>query len=195
MHNTTSYHVAQAFLAKNADRLSVQLIKDAQSQKVELVPQVFEIKKNIKGASGAINLIDATTQKVVGISSFSQNRLETGRAGVVSHISIGYKTDAATGKEGALAYTVALPAALQNATLLINQNGKEILRLPAIEVSNLTAGQRAADQYTELKSLLLLDDNNEIELKLEFPTGVAMPTDAEQYIYLRMSGFQTVRKS
>lgn len=194
MYNSVFFHTVLAFLAIMSDHLTIQLRTDANGKKVHLIPQVLEIKKNIAGG-GTIDLIDATTQRIDGICSFDKNTLETGRAVVFDEISLGYKSDAAAGKEGSLAYTAALPAELQNALLIISQNGKEVLRMPAIDITNLAAGQNASDQYTKLKSLILLADAKTITIQLKFAPGVALAAGTNHYVYLRLSGLQTALKA
>lgn len=194
MYNSVFFHTVLAFLAIMSESLTMQLRGDANSKKVILIPQVLEIKKNIAGG-GTIDLIDATTQRIDGICSFDKNTLEIGRAVVFDEISLGYRSDAAAGKEGSLAYTVALPAELQNALLIISQNGKEVLRMPAIDITNLAAGQNASDQYTKLKSLILLADAKTITIQLKFAPGVALAAGTNHYVYLRLSGLQTALKA
>jgi hypothetical protein len=192
--NSVYYHTVLVFLSMMAEHLTVQLRTDASNKKTTLTPQVLEIKKNIQGG-GTVDLIDATTLRVDGICSFDKNRLETGRAFVFDEISLGYRNHADAGKEGSLAYTLALPAELQNATFIVNQNGKEVLRMPVIDITNLTAGQNASDQYTKLKSLILLADAKETSLQLKFPPGVSLAAGTNHYISLRMSGLQTSLKA
>lgn len=194
MYNSVFFHTVLAFLQIMSENLTMQLRGDANGKKVILTPQVLEIKKNIAGG-GTIDLIDATTQRIDGICSFDKNTLETGRAVVFDEISLGYKSDAAAGKEGSLAYTAALPAELQNALLIISQNGKEVLRMPAIDITNLAAGQNASDQYTKLKSLILLADAKTITIQLKFAPGVALAAGTNHYVYLRLSGLQTALKA
>lgn len=193
MYNTVFFHTVLAFLGIMSDQLTVQLKQDANSKKVLLTPQVLEVKKIIAGG-GTIDLIDATTQRIDGICSFDKNTLETGRAFVFDEVSLGYRSDLATGKEGSLNYSIALPAELQNALLIINQNGKEVLRMPAVDLTNLSAGQNASDQYTKLKSLILLADAKTITIQLKFAPGVALAAGTNHYVYLRLSGLQTASK-
>lgn len=194
MYNTPFFLTVLAFLSMSLESLSGQLIAHIQNKKINLDPQVLELKKEISGG-GIINLLDATTQRIDGICSFDKNILQTGRVVVFDEVSIGYKADAASGKEGSLAYTQALPAALQNALFVISQNGKEILRMPAIDLTNLTAGQNASDQYTKLKSLRLLADDKTISMQIIFAPGVVLDPATKHYVYVRLNGLQTTVKA
>lgn len=196
MYNKPLFHIVLAFLSVIGAQLSQQLQGDIAQGKTQLDDQVLEIKKNIVGG-GTIDLIDATTERIDGICSFDKNKLQTGRAFVFDKVSIGYKTGATTGLEGKLAYTTALPPELQNALFIINQNGREVLRMPIIDLHNLAAGQKAADQYSELNSLSFLADDKTLTMQIKFAPGVSLPATAgtEHYIYVRLSGLQTTVKA
>jgi len=152
------------------------------------------VKKEISGG-GIINLIDANTLNSPGISNFDKNALQTGRVIVFDQITIGYKNDAASGKEGQLSYNTVAPAELQNAIFKISQNGKKVLELPFIDIHNLASGNKREDQYTNLKALGLLVDDKIIEMQLIFPAGVTLPTATKHYISVNISGLQTVSKA
>ncbi len=194
MYNKEFFHIVIAFLSMSLDSLSGQLVTHITNKKINLDPQVLELKKEISGG-GIINLIDATTQRIDGICSFDKNILQTGRVVVFDEVSIGYRSDAASGKEGSLAYTSALPAVLQNALFVISQNGKEVLRMPMVDLTNLAAGQKSDDQYTKLKSLRLLADDKTIIMQIIFAPGVALDAATKHYVYVRLNGLQTTVKS
>ena len=196
MFNKPLFHIALAFLSIIGAQLSQQLQGDISQNKTSLDDQVLEIKKNIVGG-GTIDLIDATTERVDGICSFDKNKLQTGRAFIFDKISVGYQYGATAGLEGKLSYSRALPAELQNALFIINQNGREVLRMPMIDLTNLAAGQKAADQYSELNSLRFLADDKTLTMQIKFAPGVSLPATAgtEHYINVRISGLQTTVKA
>jgi hypothetical protein len=195
MYNKSFFNIAFNFLLGILANLSQQLQSDITNGKTTLDDQVLQIKKNIVGG-GTIDLIDATTERIDEICSFDKNKLQTGRAFIFDKVSIGYRSGATTGLEGKLAYNVALPAELQNATLIINQNGRDVLRLPVIDLHNLAAGEKAADQYTELDTLRHLLDDKSFTMQIKFAPGVSLPVAAgvEHYICVRLKGAQTTVK-
>ncbi|MBB1193552.1 hypothetical protein DNC80_07700 [Flavobacterium sp. SOK18b] len=194
MFNTVFFHTVLAFLALVTSQLSAQLTGDLGSGKTSLDPQILDIKKQISGG-GTIDLIDATTQRIDGICSFDKNILQTGRAFVFDQISIGYKSDAADGKEGSLSYNSAAPTALLNALFIVTQNGREVLRMPVSDLHNLAAGQNVNDQYTQLKALRYLADDKTITMQLKFPPTVALDASVKHYVYIRFNGLQTTIKA
>lgn len=191
--NTVFFQIVIAFLGGVLTSLSEQLRSDISGGKVILDDQVLEIKKEIFGGS-TIELIDATTQRIDGICSFDKDRLETGRAFVFDQIAINYATDAASGKEGALSYKIAAPKELQNALFILVQDGREVLRMPVKDLSNITTGRNQADEYAVLKSLRYLVDNRRIEMKIKFPPTVALDPLVKHYVHVRLNGLQTAKK-
>jgi hypothetical protein len=194
MYNTIYFTIALEFLKAIMGQLSSQLQSDIQSGRTTLNPQVLELKKEISGG-GTIDLIDANTNRVDGICSFDKNILQTGRAVIFDQISFGYKSDAASGKEGSLSYNSAAPAALLNSLVIITQSGREALRLPFADLHNLASGQNTADQYTQAKALCYLVDDKNIEIRLKFAPGVVLDPATKHYVYLRLNGVQTTVKA
>lgn len=191
--NTQFFQIAIAFLGGILTALSEQLRTDISGGKVILDDQVLEIKKEISGGS-TIELIDATTQRIDGICSFDKDRLDTGRAFVFDQIAINYATDAASGKEGGLSYKIAAPKELQNALFVLVQEGREVLRMPVKDLTNITTGHNQADEYAVLKSLRYLVDNRKIEMKIKFPPGVSLDSSVKHYVHVRLNGLQTAKK-
>lgn len=192
--NTQFFHIAIAFLTIVSKQLSSQLRVDMQSNKVLLDDQILEIKKEIAGG-GTIDLIDATTERIDGICSFDKNKLQTGRAFVFDEVAITYKSDAASGKVGELAYNAAAPAELQNALLIVSQDGREVLRMPVIDLTNIETGQKTSDEYTKLKSLRYFVDDRTITMAIKFPPGVVLSAAVKHYVHVRFSGVQTAKKA
>lgn len=194
MYNSVFFHTVLAFLALVVGQLSSQLSSDIALGKTTLDPQVLDIKKQISGG-GTIDLIDATTQRIDGICSFDKNILQTGRAFVFDQVSIGYSDNAAAGKEGSLVYDQKAPAALLNALFIVNQNGREVLRMPVSDLHNINTGQNVSDAYTQLKALRFLGDDKTITMQLKFAPGVALDdTTVKHYVYVRFNGLQTTIK-
>ncbi len=193
--NTKFYHIALAFLLLISGHLSAQLQADITGQKSVLDDQVLELKKEISGG-GTIDLLDATTERIDGICSFDKNKLATGRAFIFDEISISYKSHATdSGKEGSLQYNAAAPAELQNAIFILNQDGREVLRMPFRELNNIFTSTHESTEYKKLKSLRFLGDDRTITAQLKFPPGVALSGTVKHYIYLRISGLQTSKKA
>ncbi|MFN3753316.1 hypothetical protein [Flavobacterium sp.] len=191
--NTAFFLTVLAFLSMIPQQLSAQLVKDLNTGSIVLDDQTLEIKKEVVGG-GTIDLIDGTTERVDGICSFDKNKLQTGRAFVFDQIAINYATDAASGKEGELAYNTAAPAALQNAIFILSQDGRVVFSAPVRDLTNILTGQKASDAYTQLKSLRYFADDRTITMQIKFPPGVSLSNAAKHYVYVRLNGLQTSKK-
>jgi hypothetical protein len=194
MYNTPFFHTVLLFLAAISGQLSEQLQKDLGTNSVILDDQELYIKKEITGG-GIVDLVDANTRKVTGICSFDENTLKTGRAFVFDKVSILYDTNAAAGLEGNLAYNTAAPKELTNADFVVSQDGREVFRMPVRSLHNIETGNAIDDEYIQLKTLRHLVDTREIKLQLHFPTGVSLQGANKHYIYVRIGGVQTTKKT
>lgn len=191
--NTQFFLTVLSFLSMITGQLSSQLQKDLASNFVTLDDQTLMIKKEISGGA-TIDLIDGTTERIDGICNFDKDKLQTGRAFVFDRISLCYATDAASGKEGELAYNTAAPKELQNAILIIKQDGRVVYTGEVRDIANIETGQNAADEYTQLRSLRHFVDDRSITIQLKFPPTVTLSNAAKHYVYLRLNGLQTAKK-
>lgn len=198
MNQKTFYLVAIQFLVAMASGLSAQLQQDLSANTTRLQPHVLHVKKEIAGGS-KIDLLTSNTKTLEGICSFDEGgKLDTSRAFIFDEISIGYASSTSTGAAGGLEYNTKAPKELQNADVVISQgDGKEIFRMPFRDLHNIQTGQKASDEYTELKALCGLKDNQTVKIQLQFPEGVSLPTVSGgnpiyHYVFLRMNGLQTV---
>ncbi|MBF02075.1 MAG: hypothetical protein CMP76_02145 [Flavobacterium sp.] len=181
------------FLMAIKDRLSTQLQSDFQKSNVALQDQILEIKKEIQGGQ-TIDLLDATDDRIDGINSFDKNRLKTGRAFVFDEIAIGYASNANSGLAGSIDYVSDAPKELRNAIFILEQEGREVLRMPIKDLNNKD-GFKVSDAYKELRTLHYLSDDREVTAKIKFPPGVTLDPAVKHYVYLRINGVQTSKKS
>lgn len=198
--------MVMAFLMGISGRLSASLNsliqhKDLATGQVDpeitLNPVDLYIKKDITGASNIVNLIDANTLKQKGVVSFDSNgRLYQNRAVIFDKIFVGYQTNAAANMEGQLVYNAVPTGALYNADLIIRQDGREVVRKNVSSLINLGQPLSLEEYYADLGNLRYLKDNEEVEIDLEFANGASMPlaATAYQYIFVKISGFETQRK-
>lgn len=194
MRNLAFFMIAFEFLMGIKGRMSQQLQADLGSSKAVLDDQTLELKAEIAGGS-TIELLDATTERVDGICSFDKNRLQSGRAFVFDQIALNYATHATDSNlEGSIEYSTKAPKELQNALLIISQDGRDVLRLPVRDVHNIVTGNASSDEYKQLKSLRYLVDERPIEIKIKFAPGVSLDGTKKHYVYLRLNGVQTTKK-
>ena len=194
MKNLAFFTIALAFLIDIQGRMSEQLQSDIQNLRTRLDDQVLELKKEIVGG-GTIDLLDATDDRIDGINSFDKNTLKTGRAFIFDQISVGYATNSASGLAGNIEYNTKAPKELQNAILIISQEGREVLRMPVRELNNIHTATTESEEYKQLKTLRYLKDEATVTVQLKFPPGVALSDASKHYVYLRLNGVQTTKKA
>jgi hypothetical protein len=196
MNNKMFFTIALNFLVGVLSSMSVQLRTDLEAAipQVVLQNQVLEIKKEITGNSP--ELLSSNTQNEEGICSFDTGgKLDVGRAFVFDQVAIGYATNAASGLEGDIEYNTKAPKELQNALVIIEQEGREVLRMPFRDLHNIQTGEKASDEYTELKALGYFVDGKKVKITIKLAEGVSLASGVKHYVYFRASGLQTAKKA
>ncbi|WP_282080877.1 hypothetical protein [Aquimarina algiphila] len=196
-NNLALINMAWAFVTSVAGILSSELQQLISSNRVRLTDHTVFVRKNITGASSNFDVIDATTEKIDGVSSIKGTRLTKNQAVIFSQIAIGY-AEAAPNSEGSAQYGNTDIGALRNALFVITQNNREVLSLPVADLLRPTGnGLNSSDQYYKLGGLAYLVDDEEMDWQIKFPAGVAMPAPVTagnaHYFEVFLKGFKTIK--
>jgi hypothetical protein len=198
MDNVLGHKTAVAFLLSVIGLLSASLQAAVNSGNFFLDPTDLYIKKQISAASGITRLIDSNTKKLDGICSFdSDGKVDQNRAAIWNRISVKYGLGNDGASPGSIAYTEAVPAQLANADLVITQKGREVLRKSVRSLYARGTETEAGADYVDLSSLRLFVDDEDIEINLHFPTGVAMPAagaGTTGFIYVSIDALTTRKR-
>lgn len=173
----------------NDNRLSGDLVKSINEGKVYFSPKTHYVKKDISEAGGLTRILDTTTKRVDGISTFNENKLPKKEAMVYDQVRIAY----GKGDEAKLSSTKlnkAFDEALLNANLIIKQNGRIQLEAPVSDFHTEGTNTDVNSNYVQIPVPNLIRDDEELEISLQFPKGSAMPaaSSGENHfvgIYLR----------
>lgn len=198
MYNNKQEHTnAYAFLMAMAPRFSSPLQGLLAEGQVTLKPIDLYYKVNISDAGGGTYpVFKQSAKEERGIMNFNETgKLVQERGFIFDKLFFGYKADAAADKEGELIYNQVPPAALYNADLVFSQDGRSVLRKSVASLVNLGTGQHIDDDLYEFGTWLYLIDNKKVDITLEFPDGLNMPAGTEHYIYIRIPGYETNRKT
>ncbi len=197
MNNLPLFPTVLGFVRDVSNRFSTSLQELINGGEITLRTGEIVLRRNVSGASSIQDLLKASDNQEDGVSDFDGNRLPQNRGFVFWKISLGYQTHADADMEAKLLYDRKAIAELANATLRIHQKDRRVLHIPVRAIINTDTGQNVADQYTELPAFSFLVDEQPLSVQLVFPDGVSMPTatTANQYIELRMFGFDVERKS
>lgn len=186
MSNTTSH---RNFLAKKMAKLSA---KDNAKLQGELGLRTGELViKKLISFGGTVELLDANTSQLVGVSSFNGNKLDDAINFIFDKIRIGYSNDVAADLEAELLYATALPVGLRNAQLVISQDNTVISSLPISALWNKNAGATASDDYAPVSEQLLLS-HSPISIAIKFPLGVTTPAN-NNYVEVSLGGSETYK--
>lgn len=199
MNNLKLFLLAVDFLIMlgGQDKLSADLNAKIKGSKVTVDPSTLFVRKNITSASSDYDFIDAQTDKIKGISSIKGQSLNKNEAIIFHAVAIGYSEGAMANGVAGQSYNGDVPAALRNASLVIKQNGREVLNEPIANFVKGEATTNPGDYYLELPSFRYLADDTPFDIKVEFPAGVSMPAPAADnghYMELRLLGQKTVAK-
>jgi len=198
MKNREKVLSAIAFLFAVGSMMSNELNSLIGGDNVRLTRHTVFVRKNVTNAGGAIRIIDENTKKIDGVSSLSETKLPKNQAVIFDKIAIGFAEGDAEGKEGALDYTSKkAPVVLVNASIVITQNGREVVDLPLADLVKTISPGSPDDLYHDLEGFNYLVDDQPMEWVLRLPNGeVLAPSAAGKFNYLevRLQGFKTSRK-
>jgi hypothetical protein len=156
------------------------------------------ISKEISGAGGTINLVEASTDKKEGVTTFNGNKFPQNVAKLIDAIEL------RVGKGnpnnlGAIKFNQAEPAQLMNAHLIIEQNGRKLLEKKVSDFIADGTEINAEDRFVPLSLPLILRDVEDFDIKLKFPTGSSVPSAENvaetEIVKVSFRAYETGRKS
>ncbi|SHJ45270.1 hypothetical protein [Aquimarina spongiae] len=197
MRNLPLVVAAFGFLKDVSKILSSELYSLIQGERVRLVDHTGYVRKNITGASSNFDIIDSETEAIKGVSTIKGQRLRKNEAHIITQLAVGYGSIDNAGNEGAAQYGHTNIAALRNANLVISQNNREVLNLPLADLIRPNGDDmNSSDQYYKLSAFAYLVDDEDFEMQVIFPNGVAMPAvvgSANHYLEVMWKGFKTIK--
>jgi len=198
MNNRTKILAALEFLILIAVALSSELKALISGNEIRLSRHTSFVRKDATGAASTWNLIDENTKSIAGVSSVSERRFPKNQALIFDKVAVGFAEGDADGKEGALDYTSAkAPAILRNASLVLTQNGREVLDIPIADLTKTISPGSPEDYYHDLESFSYFADDQAMEWQIKFPNGESFAPSAAgkfNYVEVRLQGYKTSRK-
>lgn len=138
----------------------------------------------VDGKSSIVKLTNDDTKKGVGVTNFDGNKLADGRDAIIDAVKI------EVAKDGLLlnnvdwkGKSVVLPAELANAEVKLKQGEKILFNMA---LSDLVLSNDD-DNYRDIASTPYLASKEPIEWILEFADGAAIPAEAVDGIYIKIS--------
>lgn len=141
-------------------------------QATKLVDKTFYLNVRVDGMSGINQLVDANTKKLVGITNFDGNILNSGRDVVIDAIRVQFTKIGDRIENANWQSRDTLPAELQNADLRLIQTNDMLIDLPMTDAQSFKN-----DDYRAIATTPVLRSKEEFKLELEFPKGVTVPLE------------------
>ena len=156
------------------------------------------ISKAVSGLGGTINLVEASTDRKEGVTTFNGNKFTQNVAKMIDAIEVrvgkGNPADF-----GAINFNQALPAQLLNAHLVVEQNGRKLLEKKVSDFVPEGTETKAEDKFVALQLPLILRDVEDFEIKLKFPTGSSVGAAATvadtEIVKVSFRAYETGRKA
>ncbi len=149
------------------------------------------IRKEVTGSNGRITLISVNTSVVRGVSTFDKNVTDPNELFLFKHLQVKFGSQASEGTADIKEIDMkdAIPAQLQKAHLIVDIDGKNKFDLPLSLLKNPGVDQNILSSYFEISNDgSYFDMNKKIEINIEMPEGISVPTDKKHYVEVSFLG-------
>lgn len=199
MEQQVKNHNAASNLFKSlaaAERFSSELNSQIRSGSFATLEHTLLVRKVIAGEAGSVDFIDANTRKLNGISNIVENKLPKNAAFLARGVVISYGVGDETAI-GAEALETALPGALKNATLKVEQGSSVIMERPISDFVSKGTATSPAENILELASPAVLRDDEPMTWKIIYPEGATVSAGtagSKAIAEIKFLGYTTRRK-
>lgn len=187
-----------AYLLAKADMLADQTKTEFAKNNIKVIDDTKMLRKNIKGFAGTQEILTSATVLKKGTSDWDGNKLQRPENLIFSTISLAWGSHATITDPAAVAYSGCsenIPAALLNANVIIRQDDKIVVKQPVYNFMSEQKSEKANHEIGyKMKGLQMLIEEKPVQILLEFPEGVAVPTDKEYFVQIGLTGQKTVIK-
>lgn len=192
----------QRWLYNKSHNFSKQSQLDLAANKLRFIDSDIMHIANISAAAGTFDLLDSTNDKIVGLSDFDKNKLETGQNAAITKIKVAYGKDATANNTIAQkinfdSKTGGFPVELLRAKLVIRQDNKVLLRIPVERFTHAADSTmvQGNEDVMKLGTPLILVEQKPISLQLEFNNQAPIVQGTyDHYLQVRLMGTETTSK-
>ena len=189
-----NFNDAQAYFDKKVSGLSTTTINAYRSGGLKLINGQLYVAREVSVGGGKIEILPSSVNREVGITNFDKNQLNDQRNLVVTKMAVKYDASGTdSSKEREVKYATALPGSHLNAELHVLQDGKKVFSAPLSTFSAESAVAKVGDDYKELDSFFLLEENKITEVVIDYPAGAAAHASNKEYVKVIFSGLETVK--
>ena len=173
MKSLQNHLSAQNYFKTVQDNFSQEL----QTSTLVLDPIDLYVAADVSGIQGQKRILDSNSVNEVGLCSFDPDgKMNTGRAVIFDKLVLKVGTATAGDHPATVEYNKAMPLAVQNSKITFKQRGKVVLEALGASLDSEAAPQTPQDNFRQLDSPRFFVDNVGIEIEIETPPGVAIPT-------------------
>lgn len=184
-----------AFLQSKAHLLPKQTRADVSAGKIKLVDVSHILRAEVTGGSNLVFLLNSSTSLKKGLSDWDGNKLPALENIIISLLRFGYGKHASEVNSAKIAFSRSLenvPAALQNANLIIKQNDNTLVKMPISALMHEKASDKVVGETGyDLKALQLVVEQAPVEINIEFPEGVTLDNTEKHHIEISLVGQKT----
>ena len=177
--------------------ITPELSRDIQDGRVKLMPTVEYVRAEITAQSaGEIELLKASQDEEIGLSTFNGQRLQNGHAVIGTGIMVRVGKTNASDKIKEASLDTKLPGAVQGSHVIVKSDGKEVFNLPGSVFLASGSNTTPEDLMFRPELPVFLADGKKTEFKLEVPQGVTVPGDASNKYFIEVAiyGYKTVNR-
>lgn len=198
MNNVLGHVTAVNFLLSVVGLLSSSLRNAINANDFFLDPTDLYVKKQISGASGIHKILDSNSKKLPGVCSFdTDGKMDQNRAAIWNRIVVRYGLGNDGDNAGSIDYNTAVPKELANADLVITQKGRQVLKKSVRSLYAKANENETGADHINLSSLRLFVDDEDVEINLEFPSGVqtaSAGSGTTPFIYVSIDALTTRKR-
>ena len=151
-------------------RKNAAFVKSVSGKPNKLSDTTLYIAADASGFAGIQPILDSNTKKMVGITNFDGNTLNTGRNIVINGVRLMYTTDGDSVKSADWQNNDRLPAELQNAEVVMKQGGEQIFAMPLTDLQGYKY-----DDWRKVTDRPFVRNNEPISIELQIPSEVTVP--------------------
>lgn len=191
---------AQRFFNDQLHKVDAETRKLIQSKQMSYDDKDQYVRKLINTAGGT-ELINTTTVKKVGVSSFDKNQLADQIYMVLEKLRLSYGTDAAIVDPANIEYSNKgqIPNALANGELVVSIDDKPVVELPAARFFNdgstgvTSEATQGIYDAVELQCLKFITPVNSIRVDIRLAEGLTMGA-GNHFLEFRFMGIGTRKR-
>lgn len=149
----------------------------------------------VPASRGTVSLIDSNTKREKGVSDFDGNKLNAEETFIITHIKLGYDTNADDDKAGVLAYKRSPSNSVRNAVLTIEQDNIQIFKKEVSSLLDSHTTTKVVDDLIALPIPIVIHGGKTFDFSITYPLGATPVATGNEYLETVLIGAKAVRSA